>query len=280
MKLYVAILCAVASIALARPEPPVNQYLPSAGNYATTREDSFAPPPAALSSTYGAPASAYSSPSTTYGAPASAYSSPSSTYGAPASTYSSPSSTYGAPASAYSSPSSTYGAPASAYSSPSSTYGAPAAASRSTSSFSRGSSKSFSRAGGLSRSYGAPAVARTNAIFGSALASTYGAPAAQYAAPSPVYGVPGYARYNPAEDDLSEPANYQFSYRVQDAESGSEFGHLESRQGDAAWGSYNVLLPDGRKQIVEYEADQAGFRPMIRYEEPLAGYGRGAGGPY
>ncbi|XP_063218010.1 pro-resilin-like [Bacillus rossius redtenbacheri] len=252
MKLCVAIMCAVASIALARPEPPVNQYLLSAGNYATTRQDSFAPPPAALSSTYGAPASAYSSPS----------------------------STYGAPASAYSSPSSTYGAPASAYSSPSSTYGAPAAASRSTSSFSRGSSKSLSRAGGLSRSYGAPAVARTNAIFSNALASTYGAPAAQSAAPSPVYGVPGYTRYNPAEDDLSEPANYQFSYGVQDAESGSEFGHLESRQGDAAWGSYNVLLPDGRKQIVEYEADQAGFRPMIRYEEPLAGYGRGAGGPY
>ena len=26
------------------------------------------------------------------------------------------------------------------------------------------------------------------------------------------------------------------------------------------------MLPDGRKQVVEYEADQEGFKPQIRYE--------------
>lgn len=33
-----------------------------------------------------------------------------------------------------------------------------------------------------------------------------------------------------------------------------------------ATGTYHVLLPDGRTQIVDYIADQAGYRPMIRYE--------------
>lgn len=33
-----------------------------------------------------------------------------------------------------------------------------------------------------------------------------------------------------------------------------------------ATGTYHVLLPDGRTQIVDYVADQDGYRPMIRYE--------------
>jgi hypothetical protein len=72
-----------------------------------------------------------------------------------------------------------------------------------------------------------------------------------------------------------EPANYQFSYEVQDSESGSEFSLEESRQDESAQGSYRVLLPDGRLQIVEYEADQEGYRPQIRYEDTGAGYPSG-----
>lgn len=63
-----------------------------------------------------------------------------------------------------------------------------------------------------------------------------------------------------------EPAKYEFSYDVQDPESGNSFGHSESRDGDLATGQFNVLLPDGRRQVVEYEADADGFRPQIRYE--------------
>jgi len=66
---------------------------------------------------------------------------------------------------------------------------------------------------------------------------------------------------------LQEPAHYEFSYEVNDPNSGSDFGHEESRQDEDAKGTYFVLLPDGRKQIVEYEADEEGFKPMIRYEE-------------
>jgi hypothetical protein len=76
---------------------------------------------------------------------------------------------------------------------------------------------------------------------------------------------------------FQEPANYEFSYEVNDPDSGSDFGHEEDRQEEEAKGSYYVLLPDGRKQIVEYEADEEGYKPMIRYEEAQGGYPGGQG---
>jgi hypothetical protein len=65
---------------------------------------------------------------------------------------------------------------------------------------------------------------------------------------------------------LQEPANYEFSYEVHEAPSGNDFSHRESRQGDVASGSYHVLLPDGRKQIVDYTADNGGYKPNVKYE--------------
>lgn len=65
---------------------------------------------------------------------------------------------------------------------------------------------------------------------------------------------------------LQAPASYQFEYAVLDAESGNDFGHQESREGDVAQGKYYVLLPDGRKQTVVYTADNEGYKPMITYE--------------
>lgn len=62
---------------------------------------------------------------------------------------------------------------------------------------------------------------------------------------------------------------------MQDAASGNDFGHQESRQGDVAVGKYYVVLPDGRKQIVEYTADTDGYHPKVSYEGGAAG---GAGG--
>jgi hypothetical protein len=78
---------------------------------------------------------------------------------------------------------------------------------------------------------------------------------------------------------LQEPANYEFSYEVNDPDSGNDFGHDESRQDEEAKGNYYVLLPDGRKQIVEYEANEEGYKPMIRYEDVQGGY-PGSQGPY
>ena len=55
-------------------------------------------------------------------------------------------------------------------------------------------------------------------------------------------------------------------------EYGNDFGHMESRDGDNTQGIYTVPLPDGRKQIVHYEADQEGFKPRISYEEAKQGH--------
>ncbi|KAM7342862.1 cuticular protein 56F [Cochliomyia hominivorax] len=118
-------------------------------------------------------------------------------------------------------------------------------------------------------SYGAPAV--TGAIFpkqGGGAGGYGGASAGGYGGQQNGYG---------AEENYG-PAKYEFKYDVQDYESGNDFGHMESRDGDLAVGRYYVLLPDGRKQIVDYEADQNGYRPTIRYEQVNGGQGAGAGG--
>ncbi|CAG9785536.1 unnamed protein product [Diatraea saccharalis] len=61
------------------------------------------------------------------------------------------------------------------------------------------------------------------------------------------------------------PANYDFSYDVQDNAVSLDFGHNEKRKDDRATGSYHVLLPDGRTQLVEYEAGPDGFKPQVMY---------------
>lgn len=78
-----------------------------------------------------------------------------------------------------------------------------------------------------------------------------------------------------------EPANYEFSYEVNSPEYNVQFGHHETRHGDEANGLYHVLLPDGRTQIVEYQADQDGYKPKVTYQEAssgLGGSGNGANG--
>ncbi|CAH0718412.1 unnamed protein product, partial [Brenthis ino] len=68
-------------------------------------------------------------------------------------------------------------------------------------------------------------------------------------------------------DVSSEPANYNFGYMVNDFNEGTDFGHHEERLEERAQGEYHVVLPDGRKQTVSYEADERGFKPQISYED-------------
>nr|CAD7396492.1 unnamed protein product [Timema cristinae] len=205
---------------------------------------------------------------------------------------------------------------------PSNNYGAPSASSNRLSGASFGGSASASRFGGSSSTtsgsfsgasapssqYSAPStgssrfggsVAPASGQFGgfSSPSAQYGAPSVsaggltgsrtpsvQYGTPSSAYGAPlgGYNANSLQEDPLAEPANYNFNFEVRDAESGAEFGQEETRQDESAKGSYHVLLPDGRTLIVEYMADEEGYKPTIRYEEPAAGYSRGGSnqGPY
>uniref|UniRef100_A0A146KXU9 Pro-resilin n=1 Tax=Lygus hesperus TaxID=30085 RepID=A0A146KXU9_LYGHE len=66
-----------------------------------------------------------------------------------------------------------------------------------------------------------------------------------------------------------EPANYQFSYDVNAVEKGRsvQFAHGEQRGDDVAAGVYSVLLPDGLRQVVEYTADEDGYRPRVSYDD-------------
>lgn len=52
---------------------------------------------------------------------------------------------------------------------------------------------------------------------------------------------------------------------MKDQASGDEHGHMEWREGDKTVGTYYVNLPDGRRQVVNYEADSNGYRPEVTY---------------
>nr|XP_027228697.1 pro-resilin-like [Penaeus vannamei] len=64
-----------------------------------------------------------------------------------------------------------------------------------------------------------------------------------------------------------EPAKYDFQWAVKDDDSGNDFGHQESRDGDDTQGSYYVQLPDGRLQKVTYHVDgDDGYVAEVSYE--------------
>ncbi|CAB3384971.1 Hypothetical predicted protein [Cloeon dipterum] len=173
--------------------------------------------------------------------------------------YDAPSTSYGAPSTEYGAPSDTYGPPSDTYGPPSDTYGPPS-----------------EKYDSLDRKYGAP---KSNSYQ-----QSRGPPAPRYNAPTPAPFSDSYSRRTEQSadgpypgalnDDASEPASYEFKYEVNDAASGQEFGHMESREGDVVTGEYRVLLPDGRTQVVKYIADKNGYRPTIEYLEA------NQGGPY
>ncbi|XP_071535281.1 pupal cuticle protein Edg-84A-like [Panulirus ornatus] len=62
------------------------------------------------------------------------------------------------------------------------------------------------------------------------------------------------------------PMPHSFEYNVKDDYAGTDFGHSEDSDGKTVRGSYNVQLPDGRKQTVNYEADHyKGFVADVQY---------------
>ncbi|CAG0886787.1 unnamed protein product [Cyprideis torosa] len=78
------------------------------------------------------------------------------------------------------------------------------------------------------------------------------------------YGAPRRVSYGSAESD---PAIYSFNWVVRDDYSGIDMGHQEDRNGDNTKGSYRVLLPDGRTQIVTYRVDgDSGYLADVQYE--------------
>ncbi|XP_042227194.1 pro-resilin-like [Homarus americanus] len=75
--------------------------------------------------------------------------------------------------------------------------------------------------------------------------------------------------YGAPEDSSEEhePAKYDFEWSVEDEESGNDFGHQESRDGDHTQGSYYAHLPDGRLQTVTYYVEgDSGYIADVKYE--------------
>lgn len=77
--------------------------------------------------------------------------------------------------------------------------------------------------------------------------------------------------YQPAphggyKEESPKPFSYQ--YGVADQYSGTNFQKNENQNDyGVVEGSYTVLLPDGRKQIVSYHADhEGGFIADVKYE--------------
>ena len=75
--------------------------------------------------------------------------------------------------------------------------------------------------------------------------------------PNPAYG--------PVEVYPDVPPKYTFEYAVSDSYS-NNFGHTETRDGYKTSGSYRVVLPDSRIQIVTYTADENGYVADVKYE--------------
>ena len=77
--------------------------------------------------------------------------------------------------------------------------------------------------------------------------------------------------YKPAYEEALKP--YEYSYQVKDEYSGNDFEASESSDGQKVQGYYSVLLPDGRRQRVEYTADDAnGYNADVSYEGSAAVY--------
>merc|ERR1739838_284837 len=63
-----------------------------------------------------------------------------------------------------------------------------------------------------------------------------------------------------------DPIPYSFEYAVQDKYHGVDFGQNEHSDGKSVKGSYQVQLPDGRKQTVKYDADHhKGYTAQVEY---------------
>ncbi|CAL4142093.1 unnamed protein product, partial [Meganyctiphanes norvegica] len=90
--------------------------------------------------------------------------------------------------------------------------------------------------------------------------------APKHHAPAPSYHAPAPSHHKPTYEEKAHP--YEYTYAVKDDYTGNDFGHKETSNGDGTVsGSYRVLLPDGRTQIVTYTADHYnGYQAEVHYE--------------
>ncbi|KAI9558674.1 hypothetical protein GHT06_015463 [Daphnia sinensis] len=79
------------------------------------------------------------------------------------------------------------------------------------------------------------------------------------------YATPSYSNKQDSYD--YKPMPYAFSWGVKDEKSYTyDYSHQQESNGKVVTGSYRVLLPDGRTQIVTYKADENGYVADVKYE--------------
>ncbi len=59
---------------------------------------------------------------------------------------------------------------------------------------------------------------------------------------------------------------HSFAWEVKDEPSKNDYSHQQESDGKVTTGSYRVVLPDGRTQIVTYRADGNGYVAEVKYE--------------
>ena len=59
---------------------------------------------------------------------------------------------------------------------------------------------------------------------------------------------------------------HSFAWEVKDEPSKNDYSHQQESDGKVTTGSYRVVLPDGRTQIVTYRADENGYVAEVKYE--------------
>ena len=89
-------------------------------------------------------------------------------------------------------------------------------------------------------------------VLMAAIAATAAQPAHLPVHPAPVH-------HAPAHGYDASPKPYAFEYGVSDSYSGANFAQKETSDAKVTTGSYTVALPDGRTQIVNYQADPHGY---------------------
>ena len=66
--------------------------------------------------------------------------------------------------------------------------------------------------------------------------------------------------------NFQPPRPYNFDYAVKYEPTYNDYSHEQRSDGKVTTGSYRVLLPDGRTQIVTYKADENGYVADVKYE--------------
>ncbi|KAK4010007.1 pro-resilin [Daphnia magna] len=75
-----------------------------------------------------------------------------------------------------------------------------------------------------------------------------------------------YREVKPAYEQQHEPMPYAFAWAVKDEPSSNDYAHQQESDGKVTTGSYRVILPDGRTQMVAYRSDENGYVVDVKFE--------------